>query len=329
MHTKTVKLLIMALTLLVLVTAGIITAVVVFPGKKPSPVWLVEEGLTEKWSSILASGGIQPPFTDIAIYNEGSLPENRRGYIITTKLIQPFSAAAIEDDPDAMVRVYSNLAETLEYDGALLLALDPWAVFFEFTDSTLSRERVEGNGDLSGLLITPGGDPKTRIAWLSQLLQEEPGIFPGGKELWESRGITLFQSNRFQQGAFTSHWNNSWDLFLENKPSWIYAPLSMARNLRSSQSAGLVAARFPEPQRWNRYGIQAELLWAVPFGTGDDSEEINSAESWLKDGAVQTLIANTFKWIPAAPTGSPYNAFSRTVQLTWLRSSFVWEDLGR
>jgi hypothetical protein len=327
MRTKNAKLLLSALVLLVI--AGVISAVLILPGKKSLPVWLVEESLVEKWGAVLASIEVQPPFTDIEIYQEGSLPGMRHGYIITTKLIQPFSGSPIEDEPEAMVRVHSNLARTLEYEGALLLALDPWAVFFEYTDSTFSRERAEGNGDLSGLLVAPGGDPRARIAWLSQLLQEDPGVFPGGKEFWKTRGDALFQSNRFQHGAFTYNWSNSWDLFLENKPSWIYAPLSMARNLRSSQSAGFAAARFPEPRQWNNYGIQAELLWAVPFGREEKLQEINAVESWLKDGAVQTLIANTLKWIPAAPGGSPYNAFSRTIQLTWLRSSFVWEDLRR
>jgi hypothetical protein len=324
---KKPKLLIPLLITLAVLAAGGISAAFIFSGEKSLPLWLVEESLAEKWSAILASVETPPGFTDTEIYQPGVLPENRHGYIITTNISQ--TTAGGGDGPDAMVKVYPNLAASSEYRGAFLLALNPWAVFYEFTDPGLSRERVEGNGDLTGLLVGPGGEPGARVAWLSQLLQEEPGVFPEGKEFWEAQGNTLFRSPRFQRGAFTYNWTNSWDIFLANKPAWIYAPLSMARNLRPSQSAGFMAARFPEKQGWTRYGIQAELLWAVPFGDEKYLMKIDRVKPMLKDGAVQTLIANILKWIPATPGGSPYNALSRTVQLNWLRSAFVWEDLRR
>jgi hypothetical protein len=305
--------------------AGGISAVFIFLNGKSLPVWLVEESLAEEWSAVLASAKTPPTFMGVEIYRTGVLPKGRYGYIITTNISQ---TAADGGGPETMVRVYPNLAANSEYEGAFLLALDPWAFFFEFTGPPPSRDRVEGNGGLTGLLAGPGGEPKARIAWLSQLLQEEPGVFPQGKEFWEAQGNTLFQSPRFQPGALTYNWTNSWDIFLANKPSWIYAPLSMARNLRPSQSAGFAAARFPEKEGWTRYGIQAELLWAVPFGDEKHLQTLDAA-SWLKDASIQTLIANTLGWIPAVPGGTPFNAFSRTVQLNWLRSAFVWEDLRR
>jgi hypothetical protein len=321
------KALIAPLVLVILIAAGVISAVFIVQRTGPLPVWLVEESLVEEWQTVLAASDAGPVFTDVDVFRKDAFPENRYGYIITANL--DLTSSGIEDNPDAMVRVYPGLAGTLKYNNALLLALDPWAVFYEFTDPGLSRERVEGNGELTGLLAGPGGEPGARVAWLSQLLQEEPGVFPEGKEFWEAQGSILFQSPRFQQGAFTYNWTNAWDVFLANKPAWIYAPLSMARSLRPYQSAGFVAARFPEKEGWTRYGIQAELLWAVPFGDEKYLSKINKVESWLKDGAVQTFIANTLNWIPAAPNGSPYNALSRTVQLNWLRSSFVWEAITR
>ncbi|MDR1149239.1 MAG: hypothetical protein LBK66_11475 [Spirochaetaceae bacterium] len=323
MRRKT-KLLITLLAGFAVLAAGGVSAVFIFSAGKSLPVWLVEESLAEKWSAVLDSAKVPPPFKDIEIYQASVLPKGRYGYIITTNISQ----AAGGNSPEAMVKAYPNLAASSEYEGSFLLALDPWAFFFEFTDPPPSRDRVEGNGELMGLLAGPGGEPKARVAWLSQLLQEEPGVFPQGKEFWEAQGNTLFQSPRFQPGALTYNWTNSWDIFLANKPSWIYAPLSMARNLRPSQSAGFAAARFPEKPGWTRYGIQAELLWAVPFGD-EEQAQTPGAAAWLKDGSIQTLIANTLRWIPAVPGGTPFNAFSRTVQLNWLGSAFVWEDLRR
>jgi hypothetical protein len=321
---KNTKLLITLLVAFVILAAGGISAVFMYLGGKSLPVWLVEESLAEKWGAVLASAENPPAFRDIEIYQADALPKNHYGYIITTNISQITGGGS----PDAMVKVYPNLAANAEYEGAFLLALNPWTFFFEFTDPPPTRDRVEGKGELRGILAGPGGEPGARVAWLSQLLQEEPGVFPEGREFWNDQGNILFQSPRFQPGAFTYNWTNAWDIFLSNKPAWIYAPLSMAHSLRPFQSAGFAAARFPEKQGWTRYGIQAELLWAVPFGDEKHTRTLD-AESWLKDDSVQTLIANTLKWIPAAPGGSPFNAFSRTVQLNWLRSAFVWEDLRR
>ena len=307
--------------------AGLIAALVAAGGglfralvlrDRAAPLWLVEEGLAETWAAVLASAPENPGFRALEIYR-GDLPENRYGYIITARLPRE------EGGENVMVRVYPGLAETREQEGALALALDPWLVFSEFTDPVLSRSRVESGGDRSGLLAAPGGDPGARFAWLSQLLQTDPGVFPEERKYWETQGDALFQGGLFQRGAATYNWDNTWELFLRDKPSWIYAPLSSARNLMAYQSAGLVAARFPENRQWNRYGIQAEILWAIPFGGEKYSALLGTAQSWLKNAVVQTLIADTLKWIPAVPGGRPYNALSRSAQLVWLNSSFVWE----
>jgi hypothetical protein len=321
MGAKRLRILVAGLAAALVLAGGLVCAFIVLKDK-PAPLWLVEEGLAEQWEAVLGSAPESPGFTALEIYR-GNLPKNRYGYIITTALPPK------EAGETGMVRVYPNLAETRRQGDALVLALDPWLVFSEFTDPALSRSRVEEGGDRSGLLAAPGGDSRARFAWLSQLLQNEPGVFPPGEEYWETQGNTLFHGGFFQHGAATYNWDNTWELFLREKPAWIYAPLSSARSLLSYQSAGLVAARFPENRQWNRYGIQAEILWAIPFGGEQYTAFLEAAETWLESGAVQTLIANTLKWIPSVPGGRPYNTLSRSAQLAWLNSSFVWQPSKR
>jgi hypothetical protein len=163
------------------------------------------------------------------------------------------------------------------------------------------------------------------MAWLAQLLQKEPAVWSEGRAYWAEEGNALFRRGLFQRGALTYNWNNSWEIFLKNKPAWIYAPVSMALGLSAFQSAGLTASRFPEPSSWNSYGLQAELLWAIPFATIKDQDaKLAELKTWLQRGEIQTALANTLHWIPAAPDGLPYNALAQSAQSIWRRSSFIW-----
>jgi hypothetical protein len=285
---------------LLLVGGLIIVAACKKPENKAVPVWLVEEQIADQWKALLAGIDGSPAGT-IEIYREGELPKNGFGYIITRKLIEDETG---EDEGDTVVKVYPGLARTREYKGALALAFDPWLIINEFTDPVFERSALEGGEKTGGLIIAPGGEPGARMAWLSQLLQKEPAVWPEGRAYWAEEGTALFSGGLFQRGALTYNWDNSWELFLKDKPAWIYAPASMALGLAAFQSAGLTAARFPEPASWNSYGVQAELLWAVPFGTVDDRDaKLAELKAWLKKGEVQTALANSLHWIPAVPGG--------------------------
>jgi len=90
----------------------------------------------------------------------------------------------------------------------------------------------------------------------------------------------------------------------------------------------LDATRFPELQDWDNYGMQADILWARRQGTDRQVKKIISTEKWLKDAKTQTFIANTIEWIPAHPSGTPYNTISWETQMAWLRSSYIWQGVN-
>ena len=54
-------------------------------------------------------------------------------------------------------------------------------------------------------------------------------------------------------------------------------------------------------------------------------KKLESAGTWLKDPRTQTLIANEIEWIPAHPSGTPFNTIAWEAQIAWLRSSFIWQ----
>jgi hypothetical protein len=289
--------------------------------KKTENIWLVDEKIADQWETLLEKIPGAPVKT-VGVYREGELPENRFGYIITKRLIKD---AGTEDNGNTIVTVYQNLSRTLEYEGAMVLALDPWLIFNEYTDPAFERSRLAGGVNAAGLIIAPGGEPAARLAWLGQLLQKQSAIWPAGLERWTEEGNELFKSSLFQHGAFTYNWNNSWELFFKTKPAWIYAPYSRVRGLRASQTAGLTASRFPEPASWDNYGIQAELLWAVPFGTVKDRDvKLQDTKAWLQKGETQTVLADTLHWIPAVSSGRSYDSLAQSAKLIWSRSSYIW-----
>jgi hypothetical protein len=157
------------------------------------------------------------------------------------------------------------------------------------------------------------------------LLQEGPGVFITGDELWQEMGSELVREYPFQNGAFTYSWIQVWPLLFRNGGSSVYAPLSLARALPPQRAGLLDATRFPEPEDWNRYGLQADILWAKMYGDNKHQKKLDATEKWLKEPKTQTVIANTIEWIPAHPSGVPYNTVSWESQMAWLRSSFIWQ----
>jgi hypothetical protein len=287
---------------------------------RPKGYWFVVEAYAAEWGRILASAEPPPPFKAIQVQEEGVIPGGR-GYLIGTRL--PDNSA------DTPVRVFQDLFRTREYQGALALALDPWMVFRKHQDHELTRDRVDSSRGGEGQLLLPGSDPAAVWAWTAQFLQNQPGEFPQDSEFWKESQRLLLQSRRFQNGAPTYPWVGIWPILLREEAAWVYAPLSVVRALPPYRMGLLDASRFPEKPEWNRYGLQANILWAIPAGANSSrrsQKDIGKAEQWLRDPLTQTLIANTLGWIPAHPAGTPYNTASWETQLAWLRSSFVWQQ---
>jgi hypothetical protein len=221
--------------------------------------------------------------------------------------------------------LYEGLAASREYQGALVLALDPWMMFKDFRDPAVSRDRVDASEGGEGVLIAPGRDEDSRWAWAAQLLQRQSGVFPQDQTVWQSAVEGMFRNNaRFQPGAETYGWMDAMPLLYRSSPAWIYAPLSRIRSQSYQDTSGLEANRYPEPDDWHEFGIQAAMLWAIPFGGEKNLEKLGDIKTWLAAPATQTAMANALGWIPAHPAEAPYNAISRSARLAYLSSSFIW-----
>jgi hypothetical protein len=157
------------------------------------------------------------------------------------------------------------------------------------------------------------------------LLQERPGVFLQGEDLWKEKALAISRDYPFQSGALAYSWVQVWPLLFRNGLVSLYAPLSQARSLPAYRMGLLDATRFPEPEGWDRYGMQASLLWAKRQGGERHKKKMDSTEKWLKNSRTQTVIANAISWIPAHPSGTPYNTISWESQTAWLRSSFIWQ----
>jgi hypothetical protein len=301
----------------------------------PRTVWVVDEAWQEQWERILDRA--EPPrrFRVVTAPGEGRpLPRNWNGFIISSR--GPLERAESEadadagegDDGDAPVRslvLYPRLSVSREYEGALLLALDPWMMFRDFKDPTVSRERVDSPAGGEGVLIMPGRDMECRWAWAAQLLQRQSGIFPEDAAAWKAVLDGLFWNNaRFQPGAETYGWLDAMPLLYRSSPAWVYAPLSRIRSQSPLEASGLEANRYPDAEDWHEFGIQATMLWAMPFGREKYLEKLGDTKAWLTGPQTQTVIANALGWIPAHPSGSSYNAMSRSARLAYLSSSFIW-----
>jgi hypothetical protein len=286
---------------------------------RPKLLWYVDEDYTAAWNRIIRER--TPPFirAEVVARNDNApFPQGRFGFIITR------SGPEGERIEDAPIALYRDLSRNREYDGWTVLALDPWMVFRKHQDPEPGRSFLEIANERGSILLA-GTDQVAVEAWLCQLLQEEPGIFTPGIALWQEKGHALVREYPFQNGAFTYSWVQVWPLLFRGGAASIYAPLSQARALPPYRAGLLDATRFPEPEHWNRYGLQADILWAKMYGDGRQQKKLAATERWLKDPKIQTYIANTLEWIPAHPSGVPYNTVSWESQMAWLRSSFIWQ----
>jgi hypothetical protein len=305
--------------------------------------WYVEEAYVEALQKSLTNGKIPEWMRNakIEIYQDAQvLPQNICGAIITVNRLGAMRSLGgtaplppsvgtlpLSDDSDPVVTPYPRLARTREYEGALALALDPWFIFKKRSDPDLSRPRVI-NGpsadDTKALLLIPGRDQKSQRAWTARLLQEGPGQFPEDRAEWEKAKGEIFRNDRFQDGAFTYTWNDALFVLLGDEPSWIYAPLSRLRTLPTYRTNTIEASIFPEPS--DTYSIQADILWAVPFGPDKSRRQKHVAAEWLKSPAMQSVIADSLTWLAAHPNCPPYNPAASTARIAWLTSAYVWED---
>lgn len=299
----------------------------------PRTVWLVDAAYREQWERILGSADPPRRIRVVTAPDEGQpLPRNRRGFIVSVRgpleraMRQGETEAEEEGGPvERTLILYPGLAASRSHEGALLLALDPWMMFRDFKDPVVSRARVDSPDGGEGLLVMPGRDPDSRWAWAAQLLQRQSGVFPQDKAVWKDSVEGLFwNNNRFQTGAETYGWPDALPLLYRSSPAWIYAPLSRIRRQPPLESGGLEASRYPDAEDWHEFGIQAAMLWAMPFGREKDLKKLGNIKTWLESPRTQTAIANALGWIPAHPAGAPYNSVSRSARLAYLSSSFIW-----
>jgi len=298
--------------------AAVIVGLAVF-FTRPKLLWYVDEDYTAAWNRIIREK--TPPFARsevVARENDTPFPKGRFGFMVTR--VGP-EGERVEGAP---VALYRGLSRSREYDGWTVLALDPWMMFRKHQDPEPVRSFLEIANERGSILLA-GNDQDAIQAWLCQLLQEEPGVFTPGSDLWREKGEALVREYPFQNGAFTYSWVQAWPLLFRDRAALIYAPLSQARALPPPRIGVLDATRFPEPEHWNRFGLQADILWAKTYGAGRRLKKLADTEKWLKDPTVQTYIANTLEWIPAHPSGVPYNTVSWESQMAWLRSSFIWQ----
>jgi hypothetical protein len=306
--------------ILFLITAGLPTLAAVLALLiliRPRYVWYVEEGLEALWDRVLASAdppwGFKPGI--VSLKPGEAAPDGSGGFLITTHRAK--SAGP--------VKVYPRLSFNLEYEGAHVLALDPWMVFRQHIFPSLSLRMIErGQEGDAGRLLIPGRDPASVRAWTARLVQERPGVFPEDRTVWDRTAAGLMSGGLFSRSSAAFNWQDVWFYLLGDEPAWVYAPLSRIRELPHYRAGVLEAAVFPENS--SAIGLQTRILWAIPLGTEREKKGLERSLRWLKSGEVQTFIADTLGWLPADPKGKPYDPLAMTARLAWLTCSYVWED---
>jgi hypothetical protein len=285
---------------------------------RPRYVWYVEEGLEPVWNRVINAAGPPKSFKrELITLRPGETPPGKPGgFVITTR----------REKTGAPVTVYPELSFTLEYEGAHVLALDPWMIYRQHTFPSLNRRRIESAAGGEGTLLLPGKDPASVRAWTARLVQEGPGAFPRDPAVWDAAEASLFANNRFRQGSAGFTWQDIWYFLFDDEPSWVYAPMSRIRDLPNYRSSVLEAAPFPEPGNANSISFQARLLWAIPAGDAGTVSKLKKTLEWLKSAETQTIIADNLRWLPANPNGQPYDPAAMSARLMWLTASYVWED---
>ena len=302
--------------------SGVLIALAVFLFfPRPRMTWYVDEDISADWIRILRDN--PPPFSRYEIVSRSPdklFPSGGFGFIISRNGPQG------EREKDTPFTVYNNLSRTREYGDWFALALDPWMVFYKHRDAEPQRTFLD-NENRRGSILLAGNDNSAIQAWLSQIQQESPGAFKTLNGTFEDNKLSLARSYPFQSDALSYSWMQVWPLVYRNETAYLYAPLSQARRQPPFRMGLLGTARFPEPQNWDRYGLQAEILWAKTEGTEQQSEMLLDTLQWLKEPLTQTAIANTFQWIPAHPSGYAQNTISSDSQIAWLRSSYIWQEV--
>ncbi|WP_010263024.1 hypothetical protein [Treponema primitia] len=328
---------------LLLLTVMVIGAITLYKNW-PRPTWYVEAGLEKQWGELLEKAPSPPPFTRLRVYDPvAGIKKGQYGIIITKDFLAgqsdidqnsdtnteaggaPAEAAPPWEPP---IRVFPQLYQNrTDYQGTIPLALDPWLILRKTGDPQLSLERIRNPAGGAGSLIIPGAEADAVHAWLCQLLQDSPGSFPQDQRTWDAAKERLIYGNRrFQQGALTYTWFDVWLTLLRNDPAWVYAPLSMARELSAYDAGRLDATLFPIPSDWNTYGLQADILWAIPEAPDKLQPKLDPAKTWLAAPETQALIAEILGWIPAHPNGKPHDTMAREAQVAWFSSAFIWHS---
>ncbi|MDR2924336.1 MAG: hypothetical protein LBU85_13495 [Treponema sp.] len=289
---------------------------------RPKLLWYVDEEYSAAWNRIIKQN--PPPFIRnevISHSGDGVFPKRRFGYYISVKGPQGERAEGVP------VEIYRDLSRSRAYKDWLVLAVDPWMVFRKHQDPEPDRSFLDNRND-RGTILLAGSNEDAVQAWLCQLLQESPGVFTQGGEIWKEKAASLVRDYPFQSGALAYSWVQVWPLVFRSGQVSLYAPLSQARALQPYRMGLLDATRFPVPENWDRYGMQAALLWAKRHGSEKQIKKMDETEKWLKDPRTQTVIANAISWIPAHPSGIPYNTISWESQTAWLRSSYIWQGVN-
>jgi hypothetical protein len=282
----------------------------------PKPAWFVEEQYAEAWKQFLAESS--PPFDLIYTYTiEENLPDRRYGFIISSEIPGKSGWPMV---------LFPNLADNRGDEEAVLLASDPWMVFRKSGTPQLRRQRLDAVDGGEGALILPGGEEGMVYAWLSQLLQEPAGTFPKDRELWRTAENRLFMTRRFVPGSVNYTWYDVWSLLWRTEgAAWVYAPLSAVRGLSQYEQGLLDATQFPIKSTWHEYGMQANLLWARPWGGEEQVNGLADVKRWLGEAAVQERIAGLLGWIPVNPRANPYDTLAWEARSAWESSSFIWQ----
>jgi len=293
----------------ILVVAGI----VFFREKSLPNVWYVEQGMEDTWGRILREARPPDPAMETVVWDGENIPAVP-GILITTK---PWKTGE-------RVTVYPRLSWDLEYQGAIVLALDPWMIFYKQSNPMLTSSRVLSETGGSGLLIIPGSDGNAVRAWTSRLMYSELGAYSSDEQVWWEWEQKLFSGNRFPPSARGYDWHAALFRLMSNEPAWLYAPLSTIRRYRDPRKAILDVAAFPELGSSNQYSLQVKILWALPTGSVNDKEKLAQTIEWLKNPETQTIIADSLEWIPADPYGKPYDPISFSAHRVWLTSPLIY-----
>ena len=297
------------ITLLLIVIVPVIVCLGLFFVTRPQPVWIVEDRYLEAWRITLRDSPLQGARLVPLSAARSALRRSWYGYRIS-------SAPVFSGETESPVQIYHGLPGQVKYNDAIPLVIDPWLIFRRHTSPALSREQAESGSGENGRILIATSDRTAITAWAAQLLQESPGVFPPDAHSWEQMEERILQGPYFHR---TSNWEDIWPDLLQD--AWVYAPLSRIRALPLHETNILAADIFPSRPGWNQFGLQVQIIWAIPFG---NKNELESAEAWLTSPSFQTILADTLGWLAVHPESPPFNPVSGNARIAWLTSSYVW-----